>query len=411
MGARLAALTRLSAFVITTGMSSVISLIAVPVIIARAGNYQWGVQASIQSAAQLFGVFVAFGWGTTGAAQVATTPEADRVQFFIDSLISRLYLAILTYPIMVLIMGFLNPDFIPLVLVGSATYLMPFLGASWYFVGEAKPSRLFRFDALPQTVGLGLSVLTIVLTHSLVATVATQLVFNAIGITLSALVVVRTATSPVKFDWSINSAFQRLNGQRHAVETSAASSLYVSTPLLVLNAFHPSTMSLYAMGDKLFHFGLTIFAPVLQFIQGWMPEGGDEESLIHRIRQAIRLTPLISFAGAACILVLGPWAARLLSAGQIDFTFDLALPFALVFFAVSITQMLGLACLVQLNRTKSLATSTIVGALAGIPLVVLGTWFFAVHGVAWALVISEFAVLVYQAVAVYRELQRRTVRA
>lgn len=409
MGARISALGRLGAFVMTTGMSSIISLIAVPIIISRTGNFQWGVQASIQSAAQLFGVLVAFGWGTTGAAQVATTPEVDRSQFFVDSLVSRLYLAILAYPVMVLVMGLLNPAFLPLVFVGSAAYLMPFLGASWYFIGEAKPSRLFRFDALPQTTGLAVSVLTMIITHSLVATVATQLIFNTCGVALSAVVVVRTTTTPVRFDWSISSAFRRLKGQRHAVETSAASSLYVSTPLLVLNAFHPSAMSLYAMGDKLFHFGLTIFAPVLQFIQGWMPEGGTEDNLAYRIRQAIRFTPLISFTGAVCIFGFGPLAARLLSASQINFGYDMSLPFALVFFAVSITQILGLACLVQLQRTKSLASSTMVGALAGVPLVVLGTWFFSAHGVAWALVISEFAVLAYQAAAVSRELRRRAV--
>ncbi|GAA2180411.1 hypothetical protein GCM10009785_11120 [Brooklawnia cerclae] len=408
MDARLAALKRLSAFVLTSGMSSLVSLIAVPVIIARAGDYQWGIQAAIQSAATLFGVVVAFGWGTTGTGEVAILPVAERPQFYAGSLVSRIYLWLLTYPLMALVMALLNPDFVLLVLVGSATYLMPFLGASWYFVGESKPSRLFWFDALPQTTGLAASVVTMLITSDLVATVTTQLIFNTIGVSVSALVVFRTSAAPVRLNWSIPAAFRRLWGQRHSVATSAASSLYVSTPLLVLNALHPSAMSLYAMGDKLFRFGLTAFTPVLQFIQGWLPEGG-RENLAYRVKRAAQFVPFISLVGAACILALGPWASRLLSANQIDFGFGMSLPFALVFFAVSITQVLGLACLVQLKRTKALATSTIIGATAGIPLVILSAWFFAAQGVAWALVVSEIAVLVYQAVAVARELRQRTV--
>ena len=164
-------------------------------------------------------------------------------------------------------MTLLNRDYFGLVAVGSAAYLAPYLGASWYFVGEARPSRLFRLDALPQTIGMILSIGTMLLTHSLVATIATQLVLNSTVPVISAIVILRRSGQQVHFDWSPRHAAKRLVGQRHSVATAATSSLYVSTPMLVLNAIHPAAMPLYAMGDKLFRFGLTAFAPVLQFVQ------------------------------------------------------------------------------------------------------------------------------------------------
>lgn len=401
MHGRLKALRRLATFSATTGLGSLAALVTVPVIIAGAGGYQWGVQASIQSASGLFGVLVSFGWGTTGAAEVSVLAHDERPQWYADSLVGRLYLFFVAYPVMVIVMSFLNPHFVPLVLVASAAYLMPFLGASWYFIGEAEPTRLLRFDALPQVLGVVASVFVMVMTRSLVATMGTQLVFNATAPALAARVIFRSGSKRPHLNWSLRATMSRLVGQRHAVATSAAASLYVSTPLLVLNVLHPSAMALYAIGDKLFRFSLTAFAPVLQFVQGWIPEGG-RATMLHRVKQTARLTPLISLLGSVCVVVLGPWAAGILSASHIDFGLSMALPFAVVFFAVSITQIVGLACLVQLGRTRDLARSTVLGAIAGVPLIVVGAWVGAAHGVAWALAISEVVVLVYQSVVLVR---------
>jgi O-antigen/teichoic acid export membrane protein len=281
---------------------------------------------------------------------------------------------------------------------------MPFLGASWYFIGEARPARLFWLDGFPQTLGIAVSVVVMLLTHDLIAVLATQLVFNTSAVAVSARHIVRRSTERPHVDPSVRQAFRRLGHQRHAVATSATAGLYVSMPLLVINAVAPASLSLYAMGDKLFRFGLTAFAPILQLIQGWLPEGGPE-SLRHRIIQAARLTPLIALAGGAAIALLGPWAAGLLSAHRIDFSFALSVPFGIAFSAVAVTQVIGLACLVQLRATRALARSTFVGALCGLPLIVVGATAIGAIGVAWALALSELAVLVYQYLAMARRLR------
>ncbi|MDK9592293.1 hypothetical protein [Propionibacterium freudenreichii] len=406
MRERLLVLRRLGAFMVTTLMPALVSLVAMPVIIRGAGAHTWGVQSSVQSAAMLFGVAVGFGWSATGAAETARRPPAERPQWFIDSLVSRIFLFCLTAPLMVLVMWLINRDYLGLVVVGSLAYLVPYVGADWYFVGEARPSRLFRLNALPQTTGLALSVVAMLLTNSIVVTVAVQLLANICAVILSVSAIVKSSPEVLHFDWSISRALGRLIAQRDPFVTAATSALYVTSPMLIINLFQPGALALYAMGDKLFKSSLTVFAPVLQVVQGWLPEGGPK-NLVHRIKQAARLSPLVSIAGAACIFLLGPWFARILSQGAIDFGFDISLPFAVIFAAVSVTQVFGLAFLVQLGRSAALAKSTVVGAVIGVPMIIAGAVLFAAHGVAWAVALSEITVLIYQLAVVIAELRRR----
>lgn len=406
MSGRSTAARRLGAFTATTGLGAAVTVLASPVIIGGAGEYDWGVLSSIQSAAGLFGVIVAFGWGTTGAGEVASMDVGSRPQWYADSLVSRLYLFVMAYPAMVAVMWLLNPQHFALVAVGCAAYLVAYVGASWYFIGEARPSRLFRIDMLPQTLGVLVSLVVMLLTGSLVATVATQLVFNVSAAAISAWVILHDGEDPVRFRWSLRAAVSRLRDQRHAVATAGTQALYVSAPLLILNALSPTTMALYAMGDKLFRFGLTAFAPILQFVQGWISERG-REHVPQRVAQALRVIPLVSVLAGACVFAFGPWAASFLSHGQIDLGYDLSLVFGIVLFAVSIGQVLGLAALVQLGRTRDLAASTLLGAVAGVPLMILGAVAFSVHGVVWALAVSEILVAGYQALCVARAIRAR----
>ena len=405
MKARWLALSRMASFAGTTGFVAVISLATTWVVLRVVGSTEWGVLAAIQSAAGLFGVFVAFGWATTGAAEVASLKAENRAQWYAGSLVTRLYLGIVAYPVMVVVMGALNPSHLALVIVGSAAYLLPSLGASWFFVGEANPRRLFLYDVLPQALGLLASVPVVLSTQNLVLAVTTQLAFNLAAVWLSARQILRRGTERVCVDFTMKPAFARLGGQRHAMTTATTSALYVSTPMLIINALVPTGLARYGMGDRLFRVALTCFAPIVQFIQGWIPEGGPE-TVRHRVVLALRLAPVASIVGSVGIYLLGPWAVEVLSSGQVPFGNDLSLPFAVTFFFVSLSQVIGLACLVPLGRVRVLATSTVLGAGAGVPLLVAGAVVAGIHGVAWALAISECVVAVYQLCVVSFHLAR-----
>ncbi|WP_061683389.1 lipopolysaccharide biosynthesis protein [Microbacterium laevaniformans] len=397
------AIRRLSSYGATTALLAVVGLVSASVFVSSAGSYAWGVLASIQSAAALFGVVVGFGWSTTGAAEVARMPVTSRSQWFADSFTARLYLLVITYPLMVLTMGALNPSHLDLVLVGSLAYLLPNLGASWYYIGESSPSRLFLYDVLPQICGIVASIGVMVGTQSLVLAISAQLVFNLIAPLLGWKVLI--AASSAKPDWSITRAFSRLQRQRDPVITAATSALYVSAPMLILNAVAPASLASYAMGDRLFRIALTVFSPILQFVQGWIPEGGPK-NVKYRMRVTLQLTPFIGALGALCVWGFGPLAVALISRGAVSFEQSLSLPFAIVFLVVSASQVLGLACLIQLGRAKDLARSTVLGALAGVPMLIIGATLWGVVGAVWALVLSETIVLMYQAAATIRGMRR-----
>jgi O-antigen/teichoic acid export membrane protein len=141
MKAIVAALMRLATFALTVGAGTIVGLLAIPVITGIVGADAWAIQALVQSLATLFGVLVAFGWGTVGPGMVASTMSALRPKLFLDAFVTRGYLFLLAAPLMVAFMIILQPKDAVFVAIASVAYLLPYLGASWYFVGEARPLR------------------------------------------------------------------------------------------------------------------------------------------------------------------------------------------------------------------------------------------------------------------------------
>ncbi|WP_440151312.1 hypothetical protein [Arthrobacter sp. SAFR-179] len=399
---------RLISFAATVGASTVVSLVTVPLIIGRTSAQAWGSLAVIQTGAILFGVLVAFGWGTTGAATVASMPRDARPAMYLESLVSRAYLFIFTLPIMIVVMLLISPAGVGVVVAGSVAYLLPFLGATWYFIGEARPARLFLLDALPQMTGVLVGFLVLNITGELAHFLIALAVLTAVGVLLSSAVILRGLPANTKVPLGLRAALARLAPQRHGVITAGTTSLYVTLPLLAVSALAPSATPLYAMGDKLFRFGLVAFSPVLQVIQGWVPEGGPD-TVAHRARRAAFIGPLIGLLGGAVITVATPTIAAMLSHGELKLTMTQALPFGLMFTVVACTQIIGLACLVAMNQSKALASSTVLGALAGVPLILAAAYFLDAWTVAWAVVVSELVVLAYQADALRRQLGRQKI--
>lgn len=401
---------RLISFAATVGASTVVSLVTVPLIIGRTSAAAWGSLAVIQTGAILFGVLVAFGWGTTGAATVASMPREARPAMYLESLVSRAYLFIFTLPIMIVVMLLVSPAGVGVVIAGSVAYLLPFLGATWYFIGEARPLRLFLLDALPQMVGVLVGFLVLSVTGELAHFLIALAVLTAVGVFLSSAVILRGLPANTRVDLGLRPAMARLAPQRHGVITAGTTSLYVTLPLLAVSALAPAATPLYAMGDKLFRFGLVAFSPVLQVIQGWVPEGGPV-TVAHRARRAAIIGPLFGLLGGAAITLATPTIASVLSHGELRLTMAQALPFGLMFTVVACTQIIGLACLVAMNQSKALASSTVLGAIAGVPLILGAAYFLDAWIVAWAVVVSELVVLAYQAYALRRQLSRQKVTA
>ncbi|WP_142116997.1 lipopolysaccharide biosynthesis protein [Arthrobacter sp. SLBN-122] len=397
----MASLARLASFALTVGVGTIVGLISIPVITGVAGAQLWAVQAMAQSVAIMFGILVAFGWGTTGPSMVASADEALRPQLFLDSLVSRGYLFLIAAPAMAAVMIVLQPQHVLLVVLASIAYLVPFLGGNWYFIGEAKPKRLFIFDALPQLTGTLIGLAVLALTRDIVWLVATQLLFNMLALTLTCRVIIQSSETHVVPNFSSRQAFARLAHQRHGVVTAATGSLYVNLPLVAINLFLPAQLGIYLMADRIFRYGVLALSPLLQFIQGWIPEGGSE-NLRHRLVRSAQIAPMFGFIGGMGIFLLGPVASEILSNGLVIFPGTLSGAVGLMFFAVAVSQILGLACLVSVGQGKILVQSTVLGAVCGAPAIILAALFTDITGVAWAVAVSEILVAAYQGRALRR---------
>lgn len=391
---------RVGSFAFSTAFLTVVSVAAVPLAIRNLGAGSWGNLALAQAIAAIFAIFVAFGWGAIGAATTASTPARDRPAMYVDSLVSRGYLFLAAVGPMALTAALLVKTDAVGVFLATFAYTLPSLGASWYFVGQSRPWRLFCLDVLPQGLGTIAGVVATSFVSEVRVYAGCQLLFNALAVIASAVIISRKdALDRLRPSLSVRKAMLRLRGQWPGVIAAGAGTINSYGPIIAVRLLANPLLPTYALADKVYRFGVAGFAPVLQVIQGWIPEAGPSQTDA-RVRRVSMLAPVFGVVGGAAIALVMPWASRLLSNGQLHVGWDLSLPFGLIFCGVIIAQIIGLACLIPIGKGADLARSTAAGAALNVVLMIgLGLAFGAV-GVAWAVAAGELLVCTYQIVVV-----------
>lgn len=400
-----ALLRRFGGFAASLVLSTLINLLAIPFVISTLGKETWGELALAQATAAIFGIVVAYGWGTVGAAMVASLPVDERPQMYLDSLVSRIYLFLFAAPVMFIVVTFISRVDPVVAALASVAYVLPFVGASWYFIGQAEPWKLLLFDVLPQGLGTVSGVILTLVWPRAYVFVLSLLVFNILAVVLGALGAVRRRPgSPLRANLGLIPAMKRLRDQKHGVIAAGTGSLNSNFPLLAVNQVVQAAVPQYAMADKLFRFAVAGFGPVLQVVQGWIPEAGRTASW-YRIRTVAKFAPATGALAGVLLALLTPWASSVFSAGAIAIGFELSVPFGLILGSVLVAQIVGLACLIPLGRGAALAKSTAVGAAVNIPLMFLLGVLFGAPGVAWAVGVAELIVAGYQLMVVRNTLK------
>lgn len=381
---------RISGFTVAVVLSTAVGVAALPLLVAFLGPQTWGVLVLAQTVAQLAGIAVAFGWGATGAAMVAGAAVDERPELFRRSLRVRSVLYVIVWPLASVLMLALTQGDVVVSVLGMAVYLLPALGASWYFTGESRPGRLIVCDTIPGVSGTVAGVCAASLTGQLWAFLVCQGVGYLVAVSVGALVVLRghARSSEAVPPWR-----ETLREQRPAVIATGTSALYVSLPLMAVQVFMPATVPVYALADRLFRYASIAFLPVQQFFQGWVPH---RDGLTERAKRAAGIGIIGGIVGGACIALLSPFASRLLSAGEIEVGFDLSMPLGVAFAGVGTSMVVGYACLVAVGRVRALALSTVIGASVGAPIIVICAAAGILPLVAWAVAVSELLVALYQ---------------
>lgn len=402
---------RLGLYAVNVLIVTAVGVFTIPVLVASVGVGAWGRFAVLQTIAQISLVAVMYGWGVVGPSLVAAAPPDERTALYSQSLRLRLALLIAVVPVAgalgSLFIGFENA----LLSFGAALgLLVPGLSAGWYFVGTARPGRLLLLDTFP--------LLTVSIAGLIGTTLSRELwpyiLSIGCGATLSAAIssffILRDSrglapTTRVPFLIGIR---ESLVSQRHAVLASMVSTLYVSAPTLVIQIFIPTKLPMYALMDRLYRYGAIAYGPVQQYLQGWIPAtNGIRQERRRRMILAVLIAGFLGIVGALILTCTGPLVAHIFSHGKIVLTPLDFLPLGVAFMAVCVSVTVGFACLSVLGEVRVVATSTMLGALLGVPLIVLAAASGdSIRLVAWALAVSEIAVSLFQGIVLWKRLRR-----
>lgn len=384
---------RLGGFGAPVVLSLVLSLVSVPVVIRFAGAGTWAGIAVSQSVVAFAALLVMAGWGVGGPTRVALAPSDERPLIFRDAILIRgtLFLIALvpTAVTCILLTG------LPLRVAVAAVlaYLMPALSSAWYYVGEARPVRLLLLETMPQTVGTVAGLLVLALSHDVAGFLLMQFVFALGGVIVAARVVLSGSTLP---RLRLSEARSTLRRQWPSVATAATGSLYANGPLIVGALLLPaSAMPSVALAYKLFKVATGAIGPYTQILQGWVPsrEAGQLRS---RSKKALAITVAVALGGGSAFALLGPAAAAMFSSGTIVVSFALTAPFATALAAICLSQVSGLVCLMSLGAGRAVALSTAIGAVVGVPMLLLLAATSGASGLAWAFAAAEWLVALVQ---------------
>lgn len=355
---------RTALFSLSIGASTVVGVFTIPVLIGAVGAADWGILAVLQAIASFFSFVVAFGWGATGPSMVAGMEPDARRQYYWDSMLTRGMLALLVLPLAIGI-GMAVTGRSPLtVSLAIIAYVMPGLGAGWFFVGTNQPGRMFALDSLPPIIGSVGGLVAVVLAPSLDVFLGVMTVSMVAGVLIAAVVVMTRTPGPVRWWIGRRRLKEAYSEQLPGVTSSVAASFYTSAPAVLVQIFAPAAVPVYAIADRLFRYAVLVLAPILQSIQSWVPESG-RDIAVARARHAVWLSFGVGAAGMGGLILFAPLVSDWLTHGEAVVPLSIAVAIGVAFAGEAIAQITGLSSLVVLGATRYLAVSSIVGALAG----------------------------------------------
>ena len=177
--------------------------------------------------------------------------------------------------------------------------------------------------------------------------------------------------------------------------TELAGGSYSSASLaLVASQASVVAMTEYTSGARLYAVSLMAISIVSQSLQGWVTERGAD--VAKRLGQALLVQTSLGILGLLAFVALGPLTTRILFGERLAASFGVMSGFGVAFLAVALNTAMGRHILIVAGFTRSVMSSTLLGAAIGVPLILLLAQRHGAAGGAWALAISEISVCVWQ---------------
>ena len=355
-------------------------LVAVPVILSTLGPAAWAAVAVGQAVGYFSSQFVGWGWSAVGASAVAARDPRAQAQYVADSVGPRLWLLGVAFPIGCAAAYAVAPpgDHVWLCVAQAAALIPGGLNGMFYYTGSSRPDLTILLDAVPRAAATVIGLAVLVLTKNMFWYIALQFVCDLV---LVYFFVHRSASFGARFDLGRAHAWRMLRRQHAAVLITTATNAIGSLPLTIVSAFRLPAIATYALTDRIRGYASGALGPLVGTAQGRL-HSPDRAVLRQRIRVALRVWSAAAVIVAVGFVFAASWVGRLLSHNSIAIQPSIAIPFAITLGLVIMTDFIGGAALLALERVHDVARSWTFAAVVGLPLVAVGAWTYGTTGAA-----------------------------
>jgi glycosyltransferase involved in cell wall biosynthesis len=401
---------RLGGFVLLPALTALAPLLVLPAITAAFGQGVWVSVAVAQSLGSAAAVLVELGWGLTATQRVARQGAESRRLLLALVTLTKLLVAAPVAVVVAVVVVLVAPGHhleATLIALGGA---LGSLNATWLFIGAGRPSLILTVEALPRIGAVFVAAAAIALGGSLwwfvAACLLPSLVCPLVGL---AVVGVRPrhlrAFSPRRV---VGAAL----GQRSALTGRALSAAYIALPVVLVGSVASTQVTaVFAAAERLQRMVLSGLQAVPNALQAWVGQPSSVEHRLDRARAAIVVNGLVGVAAGAVLTVAGPALSRLVFSDVATIGHGTAAVSAVLLVVVSLSRVVGGIALVVVGEVRGVAWSALVGAVLGVPLVLLLAASGGVVGALVGEVVAEIAVLAVQLTVLHRAVGRRRVRA
>ncbi|ABK04578.1 hypothetical protein Arth_3202 [Arthrobacter sp. FB24] len=389
---------RIAFFTLGPLFSIIVPILTLPAISTNFGHSGWASIAVGQSLGIAAAIVIELGWTVAGPLQVARADHNGQASAFRRSLLERGCVSLLSLPVVGVLIQLVNPDYDLEAFLTATAMALGGMSAAWFYVGTGASLKMLLMDSLPRVATSVGGAVMLMNGAPLIALPLTQLTASVFLPFVPLFWLPRVQRQDKSLGLRSELAFT-WKAQGAAFVTRVASSAYVALPTALMASVAPvAQVASYAAVDRVGRTALAALSPFNLALQGWIPAADGHERR-RRMYIALWLSSVLAILSFIAFWLLAPWVIGFLFAGEILPDNTAIFSFSLAVGAVVLSRCTGIQCLAVLGKTWTTASSTVVGLLISVPMVlVLGAAYGAV-GVAWAIATTELSVLGVQVVA------------
>jgi len=393
--------SRLIGFGLSVALLAISSLLLIPAMVEAGGQHAWGAIAVGQSIGAVAAVFIYFGWGHTGPAMIARAEPAAARTEFADSLRTRTVLFVPVAAIASVLAALVTPSSPLLAAAGCLSAAAVGFTSDWFFVGVGRPYAYLALEAVPRVLGTVVGIVLLINGADVIAGPLCMLAGMLLAFAATSWWVLRRRV-PVQRRRTVREV---IVAQRNGVGSAIGTSAYTALPLVLISLIAPGIQPAYALVDKLQRQLSVALGPVVSVVQGYVPRR-DPSVTIRRAGHALAAGAAFAVLLAGAVLIAAPWLISWLGAGQVQPEYAVLVLMAL-YVGVNVWEsILARAVLASFGRLDAVARGTVISAVVGLPLVVVGALTLGLVGAFIGLVVGLLARTAYELIVAVVHMRR-----